>query len=161
MDGTPHGSSSRSLMPTVFDPAARSDLLRRLDTVRPDSPRRWGTMSAAQMMAHVGDQLGVGLGEVAAPPPSGPLRFFPINAVVIRWVPWPHGRTPTHPVFRSSSPEGFEANRARVRAHLAAFADRGPAGAFSPHPTFGALSARLWGHLAHRHTDHHLRQFGA
>lgn len=148
-------------MSTLFDDTARTSLLRRVDRVRRDSPRRWGSMTAGRMLAHVGDQLGVGLGEVEAPPARGPLRHFPVNAFVIRVLPWPHGLTPTHPAFLRTPPSDFEADRSRVRARIARFAERGPDGAFAPHPFFGSLSGRLWGHLAYRHTDYHLRQFGA
>ncbi len=28
------------------------------------------------------------------------------------------------------------------------------------HPAFGTMTARRWGAIGYRHTDHHLRQFG-
>ena len=112
------------------------------------------------MLAHLCDQLAVTLGEIESPPPSGPLRFFPLNAFVIRWMPWPHGRTPTHRVFLTSDPTEFEADRRRVGDLLARLAGRGSAGGYPLHPAFGRLSGKLWGELAYRHTDYHLQQFG-
>jgi hypothetical protein len=37
----------------------------------------------------------------------------------------------------------------------------GPVTLAPTHPAFGRMTADDWGALIHKHTDHHLRQFGA
>jgi len=76
-------------------------------------------------------------------------------------MPWPRGRVHTSPELLQTAPSAsFESDRDELIRLIKAFADLPPE---SPgmHPMFGRLSHRLWGILAWRHLDHHLRQFGA
>ena len=69
-----------------------ADVLQRLRTLRPDSARRWGRMSAHQMVCHVADAFRMALGDK----PVSPVRGL-VPALVLRWgalyapVPWPRG----------------------------------------------------------------------
>jgi hypothetical protein len=47
-----------------------------------------------------------------------------------------------------------------TRTYVERFATGPRARTWPEHPAFGRLSASQWGVLAHRHVDHHLRQFG-
>jgi hypothetical protein len=42
-------------MRTVADPKALRLLKQRLRILRPDSPRRWGTLTPHEMLCHLGD----------------------------------------------------------------------------------------------------------
>ncbi len=44
-------------MKSLADPAVQEELLSRLRRVRPDTPRRWGRMSAPQMVCHLSDSF--------------------------------------------------------------------------------------------------------
>ena len=67
-------------MRTVADPAVRDALIARLGTVRPDSARRWGTLTAHEMLCHLGDAAEMVLGirprtrPVPARRPAGPVK---------------------------------------------------------------------------------------
>lgn len=52
-----------SQMKTFLSPRGRSGVLDRLTKVRPDSQRRWGSMSAPQMVWHLSDSLRTALGK--------------------------------------------------------------------------------------------------
>lgn len=136
----------------------RKALLERLRQIEPETPRQWGTMTAHQMICHVGDQLRVALGDV----PSRDRGSF-LHKTLVRWivihlpVQPPKGKIRTAPEMLTSRPASWDDD---VRA-VEELVERVPAAeTFQAHPTFGRLSRREWGLLCAKHMDHHLRQFG-
>jgi hypothetical protein len=67
---------------------------------------------------------------------------------------------PTARELKLRAPGEWEAEMARLRAAIARFGDRRSSTDWPLHPIFGRMSARAYGVLAYKHTDHHLRQFG-
>jgi hypothetical protein len=63
--GKPEGCLT--LMKTLADPKCRQGIETRLAGLRPDTPRRWGKMSAPQMVCHLADgfRMYMGLRPVA------------------------------------------------------------------------------------------------
>ncbi len=147
-------------MKRLHEPATRDEVLRRLDAVAPDAPRLWGRMSAGQMLCHVAGALEMAMGLKTVAPKRTPLRFFPLNRLVIYVLPWPKG-APTAPELRVDHPADVAAERARAKALVTQFAERPVPREGPVHPAFGPLSGRDWSALQYRHLDHHLRQFGA
>lgn len=145
-------------MKNIFNPAHRQELLQRVDALKPDSQRLWGTLSVEGMINHIGRQLLVGLGEIEVPPKSSPMALPGVRWLMICVVPWPKGAQ-TAPQLLPADPESFESEKAGFHRLVESFVEQEPRG-FSPHPLFGSLSTGLWGQLAYRHVDHHLRQFG-
>lgn len=152
-------------MPTLHDPAARAALHRRLAALRPDAPRRWGRMSAHQAVCHLADACRMALGDRPIPPIPN-LLLKTAGRLYALWtpLPWPKG-TPTSPKVDQVAGGGTPpADFARDVAELGSLLDRFAAAdpqTLHPHPVFGRLSRGEWGRWAWRHTDHHLRQFGA
>jgi hypothetical protein len=142
----------------------RAELLARLKNLREDSARRWGVMTAHQMVCHLGDAFLMMIGERRASDATGALQ-----RTLIKWIalyaplPWPAG-IPTRPevdqMVGGTRPGQFLDDVARIEALM-----QRAAGATDcetrPHPIFGRLSERAWMRWAYLHTDHHLRQFGA
>ena len=60
-------------MKILHDPGYRAELEKRLAALRPDRPRKWGTMSVDQMLWHVNTTLQLHLGEITAPRERTPL----------------------------------------------------------------------------------------
>lgn len=91
-------------------------------------------------------------------------RYFVPLRPLLRWLaihvlPFPKG-APTVRELLTRPARTWDADLAQLRAAILA-ADPPPAGAAIPeHPLFGAMTVRDWGVLMHKHTDHHLRQFG-
>ena len=56
-------------MASLFDPPAYQDILRRVDSLKPNSPRQWGKMSVSQMLEHTsrGVEMATGKRHVAGP----------------------------------------------------------------------------------------------
>lgn len=148
-------------MKTVFDPAARAELIERMGRIPPDRAPLFGRMSAPQMVCHVSDALRAALGDLEVKS-KGP-RIF--TNPIVRWLaiyhlPWPRGKTKTAPEYLTAQPAEWAADLATFRALMDRVAERGPNGKWAVHPLFGALSGKDTGALLWRHLDHHLQQFG-
>jgi hypothetical protein len=142
----------------------RQELLRRLQRISSESPRRWGKMSAHQMICHLDDSFKAGTGEK----PVGSSTSF-LRRTVVKWIglylpiPWPKG-IPTRPEMSQelggTRPTEFEADRQRLIHTIERFAAISRDFAWQAHPLFGRMSERDWWRWGYLHTDHHLRQFG-
>lgn len=146
---------------SLFDAAGLSRMLARVDALRPDSPRQWGKMDIAQMLAHCQQPLRVALGEL-------PLRRNLLGVLFGRLAkkkllapaPWKPGM-PTAPQFKITDARDFTKEKVALRALVERFGHGGPAALTKqPHPFFGPLTVDEWQALQWRHLDHHLRQFG-
>jgi hypothetical protein len=146
---------------TLADPAVCSELTSRLASVERGTTRRWGTMSAQEMLCHVSDALEVALGDrpPSAMRPRGPQRMMKWLALWLP-VPWPRNVATggnVDPHRDGTRPTVFDADRDRAVRLLHRLASSAQPRA---HPIFGAMSARDWLRWGYLHTDHHLRQFG-
>lgn len=153
-------------MKTFAREADRAGILGRLATLRPDSARRWGTMSVHQMVVHCADACRMAQGTVT-PRELAPSWSRPLIKIIALYapLPWPRGIR-TVPEFDqvavgSASPNEFAADVAALAALLEGMAARPPGTPWPRHPIFGAMSERAWLRWAWLHMDHHLRQFGA
>ncbi len=143
----------------LFDDKDRADLLLRIQAFEAGATRRWGTLTPAPALAHMGRQIQLALGELEAKPIRlSPLRYLGLNYLAIHWMPWPRGiRAP--PVFLDPTAEDVAAEQQRLIDLIEAAVARGQEGEWAAHPLFGSLPGRTWGVLMARHLDHHLRQF--
>lgn len=150
-------------MKTLANERDRTEILRRLKTVSPASTRRWGRMSAHQMICHLSDSFLAVTGQRHASPASGPLQ-----RTLIKWIAlygpfkWPQG-VPTRPEVDQevggTKPSNFAADVTQLEMLVELITTR--KGCFGPtHPIFGRMSEAAWMRWAYLHMDHHLRQFG-
>lgn len=152
------------MLRTMHDDDTRDRLRARLASLGPDTPGRWGRMDAPGMVCHLSDMFRSAMGEREGPGVVG----GPFARSVVKWwalgapFRWPHG-FPTARQFDQerdgSSPGSFDADREELVALMDRFSD--PATVLGAHPFFGRLTRAEWGRWGFRHTDHHLRQFGA
>jgi len=145
----------------MFDKDTQAQLIDRIRLLRPDATRRWGRMTAPQMIAHLNDQMRHTLGDAVAAGRPGPLRNPLIRHLVIYWVPWPRGRIKGPPEAFVSKPTTWEADVATLIDLVNRFVERGPAGEWPDHALFGHMTGKRWGVFCHKHFNHHLTQFGA
>ena len=146
-------------MKNVFDPVTRQEIQERLGSLTPETPRLWGSMSIEAMLNHAGRQLLIALGEIEVPPRGGAMSLPGVRWFAINWMPWPKG-VQTAPQLLPTDPDDLDRERQRLLELIERFVAQRDAG-FSAHPLFGALPSGLWGKLAYRHLDHHLRQFSS
>jgi hypothetical protein len=149
---------------TLADPSDTSVLLERLERLRPDTQRRWGRMSAHQVVCHLADAFKAVMGVR-----STSRRASLLNRTVIRFIArhtpldWPKG-VPTMPEVDQehggTKPAEFAADVRELRGLVERFAAVPRDFEWERHPIFGRLTEREWLHWGYRHMDHHLRQFG-
>lgn len=152
-------------MKTLARDCDRAEVLRRLKQVRPDSLRRWGRMSAPQMVCHLSDACRMALGRTTVSPASS----LP-GRTIVKWIalyfplPWPPG-IPTRPEIEQglggTCPGDFAADVTALERLVEAIATQPKDSHWPVHPIFGRISGRAWLRWAYLHMDHHLRQFGA
>jgi uncharacterized protein DUF1569 len=149
-------------MDTLFDPAACERILRRIDTLRPDSSGQWGKMKVAQMLAHCSIALEAATGD-------GPMKQIFLGKLLTPFVrkafvgPKPYARnSPTGPTLIVRDERDFATERRRLVADIQKLVAGGPAAAAKhPHGFIGRVTGEEWGQLHHKHLDHHLTQFGS
>jgi hypothetical protein len=146
-------------------PADAAEVLRRLKDVRPESARRWGRMSAGQMVCHLADALRMALGQK-------PVSHVPglLNRTIVKWIAlyaplrWPPGILTRPEIDQElagcTKPGDFTGDVRQVEALVALMTPR-PDFNWPPHPIFGTMSEGDWMRWGYLHMDHHLRQFGA
>ena len=61
-------------MKTLFDAKVHVEILERFGGVSPDRRPLWGRMNASRMVAHLSDQLRMGLGDIRS-------RGLPVSSV--------------------------------------------------------------------------------
>jgi Protein of unknown function (DUF1569) len=153
-------------MRTLAHARDKAEIIGRWRTLRPESERRWGRMSAHQMVCHVADSFRMALGTKAVSPASGRLQ-----RTIVKWValyapvPWPAGRILTSPEIDQEAegctrPGDFAADLSETETLLERLTSPRSVEP-QPHPVFGPLSHRDWLRWGYLHTDHHLRQFSA
>ena len=151
-------------MKTVVDPAVLRSLTERLMALRPESQRRWGTLTAHEMLCHIGDAAEMVLRIRPRERPIAPRRRLVVKWLAL-WTPvrWPHGwRTNPHqdPRIGGTRPSDFARDLQRALGAIHGIA-AATGDALEPvHGLFGKMSTRDWQRWAYKHTDHHLRQFG-
>jgi len=150
-------------MKNLFDTAAAAEVKARLLSLRPESQRLWGTMNAAQAVAHCSGGLEMALGD------TRPKRM--LVGRLFGWIIKPlalgneepmRKNTPTVPEIVVADERELDDERRRLIGLIDRFAAAGPAGCTThPHSFFGRLTPHQWAVLMYKHLDHHLRQFGA
>jgi Protein of unknown function (DUF1569) len=150
-------------MKTLLNPRARGEVLHRLSHVRQDSQRRWGSMSAHQMICHLSDSLRAALGEKYTSPSTSFFKRTILKPLAL-WapIPWPHGfqtRPEIDQLQGGTPPVDFASDTEELHVLLERFCSLD--GEFAPHAMFGQMSKTERMRYAYLHIDHHLRQFGA
>jgi hypothetical protein len=150
-------------MDTLFDASARDGILRRIDALRPDAPRGWGKMDAAQMLSHCALGMEAATGDAVLHSNFAAKLIGPLFKGLMLG-PKPFSKnSPTHPLLvLDKTPCDFAKEKTRLVAVVRKFHDAGPASAAKyKHAFVQKLTGDEWGVLQWKHLDHHLRQFGA
>jgi hypothetical protein len=141
----------------LHDPVFRSSIEARLEALRPDAPRKWGSMTSDQMLWHVNQFLSFALGEGSFQQQKTPLPV-PLFRLILLYMPWPRS-APTHRDALAKDSHDFEAERTRCRGLIDRFANRPLDGTWPVDPLLGAVTGRYTSKLQAKHLDYHFRQF--
>jgi len=149
-------------MESVFDKAENAAILKRIDSLTPDTQALWGKMNVQQMLLHCQKPIEVSFGE-------GNTKRNLLGILIGGWVkrkllkPGPLDRNgPTAPGFATTglSPD-FKKEQQALRGMVERYAQGPSSIANETHPFFGKMTMEEWDSLQWKHLDHHLRQFGA
>lgn len=148
-------------MPTIWNDADRAELVRRMWTLTPNHTAKWGTFTVDAMLAHVNDAARMATGDLVIGNPKAPsfLRWPPVRYAFIHLLPMPKGAPTAPELLARSSAADLAAEQQTFQTLFDDLPRRTTLAA--EHPAFGPLTRGDWGALMHKHTDHHLRQFGA
>lgn len=152
-------------MRTLARPADKADLVRRLRLVRPDCRRRWGRMTAHQMLCHLADAFRMAMGTRTVTREANLLTSTVLKAIAlylpVPWLPGIRTSPEIDPLDGGTRPADFTSDLAEAEAQLERFVTAVTLLERTPHPIFGRLSYSAWLRWGYLHVDHHLRQFGA
>jgi hypothetical protein len=148
-------------MKNLFNNDVYNEILQRLNNLTPQTPRLWGKMDVAQMMAHCKEAFKVPLSDKKMPRMfMGLLIGWMIKPKLYNESPWKKN-LPTAPNFIIKDQRDFEKEKQELLELVNRFHNGGPehVGRF-PHPMFGTFTKDQWGMSMYKHLDHHLQQFG-
>jgi hypothetical protein len=118
-------------------------------------------MDVVSMLKHLHLSMRMTVGEMPVPSANKrAFQVFPLKHLILYVLPFPKG-APTAPALKPSAAESLEEERAAVLELLERVGTGPHDGPAPDHPLFGPLTWREWGVATYKHTDHHLRQFGA
>jgi len=147
-------------MRSLFDRRERAALQRRIARLTPDAPRRWGRMTAHQMVCHLTDAVEGAFDADAEAPGTGALSRQPLKWLVLHVLRWPRGTMQSPERLTRRRPTEWHSDVAALRDAVERLAARDPMAPWPASGVFGRLSREEWGALLRTHIDHHLRQFG-
>jgi hypothetical protein len=149
-------------MKNLFEAASVIEIKERVANLTPESRRQWGTMNAAQAVAHLTAGMELALGDRKPPRMLiGRLIGGIIKPKVLGDDAPMRRNSPTVSGLVVLDERDLEKERERLLAVIDRFAEAGPAGCTAyPHSFFGRLTPEEWAVLVYKHLDHHLRQFG-
>ena len=150
-------------MTNLFDATVANRVKTRLRQLDPQSERRWGKMTAAQMLAHCAVSMQWAVGEVVPEKAPLPARLMGrlVKPMVFRDDDPMRKNTPTAKSLIVAGDRDLGKERERLSGLIDKFATGGPAGCTNnPHSFFGKMTPEEWAILTYKHLDHHLRQFG-
>ena len=147
-----------------LDSATLPEFERRVKAVASTKHRQWGTMSLAQMFAHLRIVFEISLEEREAKDESRAWLMPILWILLFRiWTNWPHGKIKASRQFLDDSAEDVEAERSQLIESMRRFVERSES---DPErvvlePMLGRISLKKWQRVHGLHSDYHLRQFGA
>ena len=144
----------------LYDPAAKQAIIERINKLTPDTPRQWGKMDVAQMLAHLQQPLEVALGHRTI---TGTFFFNLIMPLFKKTLwddkPWKKGLPTDATYIMTGEAKEFQQEKTKLlelinQFNEAALSDK-------KHPVFGFMTKEQWSQSGWKHIDHHLKQFGA
>jgi hypothetical protein len=145
-----------------YDNSNFRNLLDRLENVHFDSERKWGSMTAAQMLRHLNLAIGSGLGYHNLPDNSHfisrTINQFLVLDVLKRF---PIGTQTSKPLKVVDDGINFEAEKQQLKEILTKAYHTKTNADWGQHAYFGKMTRKAWGKLIMIHCNHHFQQFNS
>jgi hypothetical protein len=149
-------------MNSLYDASSTQQLQDRINRLSPDAQRQWGTMDAAQMLAHCAITMEMATGQKKLPRLLigrilGPL----VKPSYVGPKPFKQNSPTDKSFITTGEKKDFEKEKAKLQGLIKQFSAGGPDKCTThPHSFFGKLTPEQWATGMYKHLDHHLRQFG-
>ena len=149
-------------MKNVFTQQDSSELIHRIENLRPDSKQVWGKMNVAQMLAHCNVTYEM-VYEDKHPRPNAFMKFtlrLLVKNYVVNEKPYKQNAH-TAKQFMVADAKDFEAEKSRLINFIQKTQLLGQAHFEGKEShSFGPLTGREWNNMFYKHLNHHLNQFG-
>jgi len=149
-------------MKTLRDRNDRTAIIERVNSLTSDSKPAWGKMNVDQMMSHLVQAGELPFAATLPDKSTFAARTF-IKPLILYILPMPKEVKVSANMDQQQDgrkPLGLEKDRQLLIETLARLGDLPTDHKCSYHPMFGKMNAKEWALIIHKHTDHHLRQFG-
>jgi len=149
-------------MKNIFDRSVCDELILRIEALEPNTVPQWGTMNAAQMLAHCCVPYEFVFD--GTHPTPGTFKKFIMRLLIKNAVtgsrPYPRNSR-TAPAFVISDQRSFDNEQQRLIAYINRCEQLGSTFFDGrDYPSFGKLTLVEWNGMFYKHLDHHLTQFG-
>jgi len=148
-------------MKTIRNEKDRSGLIDRLSKLKGDETPLWGKMNVNQMMSHLVQGGELPFEATLSDKSTVASRTF-IKPLILYVLPMPKEVKVSADFDQQANgrkPEEFDADRARLIELMNKLGDLPVGSECKYHPMFGKMTAKEWALIAHKHIDHHLKQF--
>ena len=150
-------------MKNIFDKAVAEEFISRIDKLSANSDRVWGSMDAAQMLAHCNVTYEMiyedGKHQKARGFKKFILKMF-IKPIVVTEKTYKKN-SPTAPAFIVKSDKNFDEEKERLVNFIRKTSELGAAHFEGKESnSFGVLNSTEWNNMLFKNLDHHLNQFG-
>ena len=148
-------------MKSIFESAACTEMIRRIEALPATAERQWGTMNPPHMLEHASRVVEMAMGRGTQKQMFlGTLIAWAFKSKFVGADPFDRN-SPTGPDFVIKDEPEFASAKARLIGLVRQLHAMGESGCDGHiHRFFGRLSGAEWGVTQHKHLDHHLRQFG-
>lgn len=150
-------------MQNVFDAKVAQDYINRINKLTPETQRKWGKMSADQVLAHMNVAYSFIFEPEKHKKPGFILKFILKNFVKSKIVGEGSYKqnSPTSPVFKISDARNFEEEKKKLIGNVQKVQQLGrDAFEGKENSSFGVMTAQEWNNMLAKHLNHHLEQFG-
>jgi hypothetical protein len=148
-------------MKTIFDKTTRDELINRINSLNENNTAQWGKMNFFQMLKHctLWDEMALGKKKYKQSFLGRLFGKIALKDFIKDETPFKRN-VPTVREFKIKETSGDMENQRKN--WLSLIEDYAQFSNFDfTHPFFGKMNKEQIGYLAYKHTDHHLRQFGA
>lgn len=142
----------------LFDTAVKEEMIERINSITPESQRKWGKMDVAQMLAHVQAPIDVAYGTATVKGNWLMKLILPLfKKMLYDEKPWKQGLPTDKTFITTGEQKNFDAEKNKLLDKLYRFSEATMIN--EKHPIFGKLTKEQWSKATWKHLDHHLKQF--
>jgi hypothetical protein len=146
-------------MNSIFNKNDNETIIKRINSLHPNSKAVWGKMTVDQMLKHTEAAVSVAFSEKELK-----INFFmKLLGKLLKNKVFNNDfqkNSPTAPEFVFTEKYDFETSKNELIKQFSRFAQGEQSITLTTHPFWGKMSSTDWDKLMWKHMDHHLRQFG-